>query len=137
MQDVGSRAARSLPSVNEPILRRVLYFATMLLATLMALGLVGLDVAWLLNGVIGLAVIVVGSLGVALAVGSIGTVQDLLAIRHLRRRLGNGQSVTAGNVSGRVVEFTDTSLVLETETGVVHLPGRYLASRPVHVAADE
>lgn len=136
VQDAGSRAARAMPSVSETFLGRALYLTTIFIAVVVAMGLVGIDVSWLMNGIFGLLIITLGSFGVALAVGSIGTVQDLLAIRNLRQRLENGQLISAGEVSGRIIEFTDVSLVLETEQGIVFLPGRYLATRPVHVRAE-
>jgi hypothetical protein len=108
----------------------------MFVAIVVALGLIGLDVGWILNALVGIVVVLAGSLGVALAVGSIGYVQDLMAIRRIQDVIEPGSRIRVGQVEGRVVQIRESDLMLENEQGVVNVPGRYLAHRPVKIETD-
>jgi hypothetical protein len=135
-RDVAGRSARTVSALYEPLVRRSTYGAVMFIAIVVALGLIGLDVGWILNALVGIVVVLAGSLGVALAVGSIGHVQDLIAIRRIQDVIEPGSRIRVGQVEGRVVQIRESDLMLENEQGVVNVPGRYIAHRPVKIETE-
>jgi hypothetical protein len=135
-RDLAGHSARAVSALYEPLVRRTAYAAVMFIAVVVALGLIGVDVGWILNALVAIVVVVVASLGIAIAVGSIGYVQDLIAIRRIQSLIEPGMRIRVGNVAGRVVQIRDADMVLENDEGVVHLPGRYLGNRPVKVDTE-
>ena len=135
-RDVAGRSAKAVSALYEPLVRQSTYGAVMFVAVVIALGLIGLDVGWILNALVGIVVVVVASLGVTLAVGSIGYVQDLIAIRRIQDVIEPGTRIRIGQVEGRIVQVRESDLMVENEDGVVYVPGRYLASRPMRIETD-
>jgi hypothetical protein len=135
-RDVAGRSARTVSALYEPIVRRSTYGAVMFVAIVIALGLIGLDVDWILVAFDGIVIVLVASLGIALSVGSIGFVQDLIAIRRVQELIEPGNRIRVGQVEGRVVQIRDSDIMLENEDGVVNVPGRYLANRPLRIETD-
>ncbi len=135
-RDVAGRSAKAVSGLYEPLVRRTTYAAVMFIAVVIALGLIGVDVGWILNALVAIVVVLVASLGIAISVGSIGYVQDLIAIRRIQSLIEPGMRIRVGNVEGRVVQIRDADMVLENDDGVVHLPGRYLGNRPIKVDTE-
>ena len=137
MRDLLARSARAVSQVHEPMIRRITYGVIMFFAVVMALGLVGLDVDWILDALVGLVVVLFACFGVALAVGSVGVVQDMVAMRRFATLLQPGTGVKCGRVSGRIIEITETGVLIETAQGLAHMSGRYLAGRPLFIDPDQ
>lgn len=135
-RDVAGRSARAVSALYEPLVRRSAYAAVMFVAVVIALGLVGIDVGWMLNALVAIVVVLVASLGIAVSIGSIGYVQDLIAIRRIQNVIEPGVRIRVGTIRGRVVQIRDADLVLENDDGIVHVPGRYFGSRPLAVETD-
>jgi hypothetical protein len=135
-RDVAGRSVKAVSALYEPLVRRAIYGAVMFIAVVIALGLVGLDVDWILVALDGIVIVFVASLGIALSVGSIGYVQDLVAMRRVQGLVEPGNRIRVGRVEGRVVQIRESDLMLENENGVVNVPGRYLAQRPLLIETD-
>jgi hypothetical protein len=135
-RDLTGRSVKAVSPLYEPIVRRGAYGAVMFIAVVIALGLIGLDVDWILIAFDGIVIVVVASLGVALSVGSIGYVQDLIAMRRVQDLVEPGNRIRVGRVEGRVVQIREADLMLENADGVVNVPGRYLAQRPLLIETD-
>jgi hypothetical protein len=133
LRDLLARSARAVSVVNEPLIRRSTYGIIMFFAIVMGLGLVGLDVDWILNTLVGLVVVLFACFGVALAIGSVGVVQDMVAMRRFVALLQPGTGVRIGRIAGRIVEINETGVLVETANGLAHLSGRYLAGRPLFI----
>jgi hypothetical protein len=103
----------------------------------MALDLVGVYVGWILNALVGVVIALVASVGIALSIGSIGFVQDLMTMRRFPELIRPGTRIRVGNIRGRVIEVTETSIIVEGADGIIHVPGRYLATRPLLVEPDK
>jgi hypothetical protein len=135
--DLAGRSARAVSATSEPLVRRTTYGVILFFAIVMALDLVGVYVGWILNALVGVVVVVVASVGIALSVGSIGFVQDLMTMRRFPELIRPGTRIRVGAIRGRVIEITETSVIVEGQDGVVHVPGRYLATRPLLIEPDE
>ena len=77
-----------------------------------------------------------GGLSLAFALGSRSLVENLLARRALDRyRVGD--TIVVGNSSGRIVEILSTSIILETERGLLTVPtARFIDSEVLLVVSD-
>jgi len=135
-QDLAGRSARAVSTGSEPLIRRTTYGVILFFAIVMALDLIGVYVGWILNALVGVVVVVVASVGIALSVGSIGFVQDLMTMRRFPELIRPGTRIRIGAIRGRVIEVTETSVIVEGEGGIIHIPGRYLATRPLLVEPD-
>jgi small-conductance mechanosensitive channel len=98
--------------------------ATLVTALLVGADQIGIHITW----VAVLAVIVLASLlgGVMLAasLGARGYVENLIGARHLRDAYQVGDCVRVAGHEGRIVDISNTSLLLETHEGRLSLPGR-------------
>jgi hypothetical protein len=135
--DLAGRSARAVSAASEPLVRRTTYGVVVFFAIVMALDLIGVYVGWILNALVGVVVVVVASVGIALSIGSIGFVQDLMTMRRFPELIRPGTRIRIGTIRGRVIEVTETSVIIEGSEGVIHVPGRYLATRPLLIEPDE
>ena len=135
--DLAGRSARAVSAASELLVRRTTYGVILFFAIVMALDLVGVYVGWILNALVGVVVVVAASVGIALSVGSIGFVQDLMTMRRFPELIRPGTRIRIGGIRGRVIEVTETSVIVESSDGVVHVPGRFLATRPLLIEPDE
>jgi hypothetical protein len=136
-QDLIGRSARVVSTGSEPLVRRTTYAVVLFLSIVMALDLVGVYVGWILNALVGVVIALVASVGIALSVGSIGFVQDLMTMRRFPELIRPGTRIRVGNIRGRVIEVTETTIIVEVAEGIIHVPGRYLATRPLLVEPDQ
>jgi hypothetical protein len=136
-QDLIGRSARVVSTGSEPLVRRTTYAVVLFLSIVMALDLVGVYVGWILNALVGVVIALVASVGIALSVGSIGFVQDLMTMRRFPELIRPGTRIRVGNIRGRVIEVTETTIIVEGAEGIIHVPGRYLATRPLLVEPDQ
>ena len=58
-------------------------------------------------------------------------------MRRFPESIRPGTRVRVGNIRGRVIEVTETSVIVEGTDGIIHVPGRYLATRPLLVEPDK
>ena len=136
-QDLMGRSARVVSTGSEQLVRRATYAVILFFSIVLALDLVGVYVGWILNALVGVVIALVASVGVALSIGSVGFVQDLMTMRRFPEMIRPGTRIKVGNIRGRVIEVTETSVIVEGTDGIIHVPGRYLATRPLLVEPDK
>lgn len=117
-------------------LAKIVYGFVMLIAAVMALQQIGLDVSFLSELSIIFTAFVLGSLGLAFAIGARQLVANLTAQGELQR-YKVGDRIRVDDLQGVVVEVHRTGLTIATQDGVVNLPAHLFASRPVVRAAEE
>jgi hypothetical protein len=59
-----------------------------------------------------------------------------MTMRRIPELIRPGTRIRVGNIRGRVIEVTETSMIVESVDGTVHVPGRYLAARPLLIEPD-
>ena len=64
----------------------------------------------------------IGSIALAVSLGARFTVSNLIGIHYIRQHYQPGQTVRIGEQQGKIIEFTSTSVLLETAEGTVVLP---------------
>lgn len=129
--DLVRATTRRLASTQQAALARLAQAGTLVAAILIGADQIGIEVTWLAI----FTAIIVGSLlsGVTIAVslGARGYVSNLIGAHYLAQSFEIGQRLRIGGHEGRVLQFTPTSIVLETADGRVSLPGRVYHDEPI------
>jgi len=133
--DLVRASTRRLASPQQEALARLAQGATLVASILIGADQIGIEVTWLAI----FAAIIVGSLlfGVTIAVslGARRYVSNLIGAHYLAQSFEIGQRVRVAGHEGRVLQFTPTSIVLETAEGRVSLPGRVYHDEPIVLLA--
>lgn len=113
-------------SVADRLVGRVIYAATVLIALIYALGVLGVRVAPLL-GALG-----IGGIAVALALQP--TIQNLFsgAVLHAQRPIRLGDEVITADIQGRVIDITSRAVMILTNSGeTVFIPNSLVLDREI------
>lgn len=129
---IGERDAQS--HLESPrLVGRFIYYTILTVAVALAVGQVGLDTT-LLNILIGVAAAAIFlSAGLAFAGGARDVVRNVMARHYLRSVCRLGDTMTVGDISGVVVAFAPTSVILRTDGGEHILPCALALERPIFV----
>jgi hypothetical protein len=60
-----------------------------------------------------------------------------MSMRRFPELIRPGTRIHVGKIRGRVIEVTETSIIVESAEGVIHVPGRFLATRPLLIEPDD
>ena len=132
-----THAAASADIAQAVVLGQIAQISFFIVGIVMGLGQVGVDVSFLviLFG-IGFAAVLTG-FSLAFGLGSRSLVENLIAARHLKEFVRPGQLVETGNERGRVLEFTATGIVVETDDGRKLIPARLCMEQSFSVVTRE
>ncbi len=117
-------AASGLAVAQRDALARMAQGVTLVMALLVGADQIGLKVTWIAVFAALLAISVIGGVTIAVSLGARSYVSNLIGAHYLRQAFHPGQHVRVAGHDGHIIEVTATSLVLETESGRVLLPGR-------------
>ncbi len=73
----------------------------------------------------------VGAAALSVSLGSRSYVANLIGSHYLRQTYSIGQQVRVDGFEGKILEMSNTSLVLETTDGRVSLPARLFNEAPI------
>jgi hypothetical protein len=109
----------------------------LIVGVVIGLGQIGVDVSFLVILLaIGFAAVLAG-FALAFGLGARLLVQNLIAVRHLKQQIHQGQIVEIGGDRGRVLEFSSTGLVLETAEGRKLIPASLCMEQSFSVITRE
>ncbi|MDP3516944.1 MAG: hypothetical protein Q8S94_07235 [Pseudohongiella sp.] len=109
----------------------------LIIGVVIGLGQIGVDVSFLVILLaIGFAAVLAG-FALAFGLGARQMVQNLIAVRHLKQLVRQGQVVEIGSDRGRILEFSSTGLVLETTEGRKLIPASLCLEHPFSVITRE
>jgi small-conductance mechanosensitive channel len=106
------------------ILGQFAYYVVLVIAIMIAITQIGVDLD-VLNGIIYvvLGAILLGA-AIAFGIGAKSSISNILACYYLQARYQIGDTVKIENVEGRIVEFTTTSLILESDSKQITIPAQ-------------
>jgi small-conductance mechanosensitive channel len=111
--------------------------AVFITAIVVGLDQVGVDVTFLIT----LAAVLVGGALIAMALafgfGARDFVANVIAAHHIRRTLEPGDYTRVGEVEGRILEITPTSVILLAERGRVLVPAKLFQEQITQLAAAD
>ena len=122
--DLVHATAAALAPPQRTTLAHLAQGATLLATLLVGADQIGLRVTWIAVLVIVVVAAVLGGVMLTVGLGARSYVSSLIGAHYLRQAVRVGESVRVAGHTGRVLEVSATSLVLETEEGRVVLPGR-------------
>jgi len=123
-REVVEAAAASAGERQRARIGRVVQAAILVTAILVGAEQVGIRVTFLVILAAAAGIALVGAVAIALSLGARDYVANLIGAHHLRQRYSVGQYVRAGGYEGRILELTETALVLETSAGRASLPAK-------------
>lgn len=127
--------ASGLAEPQRLALARLAQGATLILALLVGADQIGLKVTWIAIFAAVIAGSLLGGVTLAVSLGARGYVANLIGAHYLRQAFQPGQRVRVAGHEGHIVDLTATSLVLETDTGRVLLPGRIYHDEAIVIVA--
>ncbi|MBE0621813.1 MAG: mechanosensitive ion channel [Burkholderiales bacterium] len=123
-RDVVEAAAASAGERQRALIGRVVQAAILITAILVGAEQIGIRVTFLVILAAGTGIALVGAVSLALSLGSREYVANLIGAHYLRQRYAVGQLVRIAGHEGRILELTETAVVLETADGRASLPAK-------------
>lgn len=115
-------ASGAIDVTYAPAIGRALQVLIGIVFLIIAVGQLGIDSSVL---VITLAIIfssTFGAAALAFGLGARTTVTNIIAARYVRRQYQVGDTIHIGELQGRVIEITDTAVMLESAEGSIMVP---------------
>lgn len=103
---------------------RVAYITILITAIVIGADQIGVNITFL---VILLSVIsgaFLGGLAIAISLGSKGMISNMIGAHYFKQHYRLGDRVRIGDYQGKILELTATSIIIDTEQGVVSLPAK-------------
>jgi small-conductance mechanosensitive channel len=124
-----ARSTRSSGVAYGDLLGRIVQTSVVAIALIVAVDELGIDNTFL---VVSSAIILGATFGgaaVAFGLGARTSVGNLLASHYVQRNFSPGHVVRIGDIEGRILEIGETSVVIETADGRVHIPARLFSEQ--------
>lgn len=124
-----ARATRSSGVAYGDLLGRIVQTGVVLVALVVAVEELGIDNTFLVmaSGIFLSATL--GGAAVAFGLGARTSVGNLLASHYVQRNFRPGHVIRIGSIEGRILEIGETSVVVETSEGRVHIPARLFSEQ--------
>jgi small-conductance mechanosensitive channel len=122
-ETINTAAAKAGGTYGE-VIGQFAYYVILSIAILLAVTQIGVDLA-ILSGIIYivLAAVLFGA-ALAFGFGAKTSISNILSCYYLQTRYQIGEMVKIDNLEGRIIEFTSTSLILESEKGQITIPAK-------------
>ena len=130
-RDVVEAAAARASERQRALMGRVVQAAILVTAILVGAEQVGIRVTFLVILAAAAGFALVGAVALALSLGARDYVANLIGAHYLRQRYSVGQHVRVAGYDGRILELTDTAVVLETAEGRASLPAKVFNEQPI------
>jgi small-conductance mechanosensitive channel len=106
------------------LIGRVVQAGILVTAILVGAEQVGIKVTFLVILAAAVGFSLVGSVALALSLGAREYVANLIGAHYLRQRYSIGEYVRVAGNEGRILELTETAVVLETDEGRASIPAK-------------
>lgn len=109
---------------SSSVLGRIVKYIIMVITIIIAIDQVGVDIAFLTS----LSYILLGALlfgaAVAFGMGAKVSISNILASYYINRTYAVGNLIKIGEQEGKIIKITATSVILEAESGQIHVPAK-------------
>lgn len=134
--DLAARSARRADLAKAAGLGRLTRMLIVVVASIIAIGHLGIDTTLPIYIVTVLAATSLGGVAIAFGMGAAGEVQNIIASQRVRRHYNEGQRIRIGDIEGNIVVITREAIVIDAKEGRTHVPARLL-SESVSVLLDD
>lgn len=118
------RSSRNLGIEQSDVLGRLGQVLVLVIVFSMAAGEIGIDNTLLVALVVTLFAVALGAIALAFAFGARVSIENLLAAQSIAQSYSVGDLVRIGDIEGRILRITRTSLIIETPAGQTLVPAR-------------
>lgn len=117
-------AAASAGERQRALIGRVVQVSILVTAILVGAEQIGIRVTFLVILAATAGIALVGAVALSLSLGARDYVANLIGAHYMRQRYSVGQHIRVMGYEGRILELTDTTVVLETIEGRASLPAK-------------
>lgn len=130
-------AASSADIARAGLYGQIAHISILIIGAVIGLGQIGVDVSFLVILLATAFAAVLAGFSLAFGLGAKTMVQNLIAVRHLKQVVRQGQMVEIDGDRGRVLEFSSTGMVLETAEGRKIVPASLCMKQSFSVITRE
>ena len=123
-REVTEAATASAGERQRAMIGRVVQAGILVTAILVGAEQIGIKVTFLVILAAAVGISLVGAVALALSLGARDYVANLIGAHYLRRRYSIGQQVRIAGFEGKILELTETAVVLETTQGRASIPAK-------------
>jgi len=123
-REVTEAAAASASDRQRALIGRVVQAGILVTAILVGAEQIGIKVTFLVILAAAVGISLVGAVALALSLGAREYVANLIGAHYLRQRYSIGQLVRVAGHEGRILEQTETAVILETAEGRASIPAK-------------
>jgi small-conductance mechanosensitive channel len=124
LRDIVSTTITKTGAAFGEVVGQFAFYVISTISILLAITQIGVDLA-ILTGIINivLAAILFGA-ALAFGIGAKTSISNILASYYMQNRYHIGEIVKIDNIEGQVVEFTSTSIIIESDKGQYTIPAK-------------
>jgi len=123
IRDLVSTTLQSMEVAQGELIGALAQWAAFLTAIIIGIEQVGVDVTFLTVVIAIVVASLLGGMALAFGLGARPLATNLIGAHYLQQSYSIGQSIKIGAVEGRLLQFSPTGLVIETDEGQVSVPG--------------
>ena len=131
-----ARATRTSGVAYGDLLGRMVQTGIVIVTLVVALDELGIDNTFLIMASGIFLASTLGGAAVAFGLGARASVSNLLASHYVQRNFRPGHVVRIGSIEGRILEIGETSVVVETAEGRVHIPASLFSEQVSTLLTD-
>jgi hypothetical protein len=118
-------AAHSAGMDHVEMLARVVQIVILFTTIIIGVEQIGVNLYFLTNILIVVLGVLLAGGALAFGLGSKTLIANIIGAQYIRKHCRIGEQMQIGNVVGNVVEVTQTSIILDTESGRAVIPAKY------------
>jgi len=128
-RQVVAKMAASAKLTAADRLGRVAELVLLLTTALIAIEQLGIEVSFLKTALLLMLAALLGGAALAFGLGGRELVANILSLHYVHKIYQVGQTVRIDDAEGRIVRFSDTSVILESREGLVSIPARHFSEQ--------
>ena len=136
-RDLTVSAAASANIPQSKILGSIVQGVILFTAIIIGLDQIGIEVSFLITLLAITLGAILGSLALALGLGTKDLASNLISGHHVQKIYKPGQKVRLGRIEGIILELTPVSIILSTEEGRMTVPSKVFHSEPTLLIIPE
>lgn len=130
-----TRTSRKIGIEESEVLGRLGQTLVLLIVFSVAAGQIGIDTTLLVALVATLFGVMFGAIALAFSLGAKTTIANLLAAQSIAQTYSPGDTIRIGDIAGKILRITRTSLIVETQDGQTLIPAkRFSEQESVHIS---
>ena len=119
------------------LLSRLVYVAILVTAIVIGADQIGINITFLVILLSVITATFLGGLSIAVSLGARRTVSNLISLHFFKQNYDVGDRIRIGDYEGKIINFTATSIVLDTAQGAVSFPATLCNDIPTIRLKDE